>query len=221
MIMDEASMHAMILLLVGGLSLIAIVVACFAGSRIDKPAAPFRIAEVLPLVLIGLLFSLTLNNNGFPLTEWIIPTIAALFLMLNTAQRRRRFQICMVYSIISIGLCLHFMSLITSHFTAVPERTLSLENLRQRIGVSQAKRILKDHVNSGGVVQQGSLANLVKRDVPAVAIVSIQRTWHSWLTRLYRVERHPMQLGIRQQQGSGEFEIELETPDQATSILER
>jgi branched-subunit amino acid transport protein AzlD len=210
MIMDEASMHATVLLLVGGLSLIAIAVACFAGSRAEKPTAPFRMVEVLPLILIGLLFSLTLNNNGFPLAEWIIPTIAALLLMLNTARRRRRFQICVVYSIISIGLCLHFMSLITSNFTAAPERTFSLENLRQKIGVSQAKQILKDYASSGGVVQEGPLANLVKRDIPTVATVSFQRTWHSWLTRLHRIKKRPMQLEIRQQKDSGEFEIELQ-----------
>ncbi len=207
--MDQASIHASFLLLMATISLLVIAGTFVARRQAQLSNERFRLIEVLPLLLIGLVFSLTLNMNGFPLIEWIVPSLAASVLMARTSRRRNRFRICCVYSIVSGALCLHFMSLITQDFTAVPDQTLLLERFRQAAIVSQGKRILSKHVSSGGAVHPGPLSESVRGDVPTASRVTVTRTWHSWLTRLYRIERHPLELWVTQQKSQKSFDIEL------------
>lgn len=210
--MDSGSLHASILLVIAGGSLIGMAYA--KNWPAQDAQKPFHITEVIPLLLIGVLFSLTLNANGFPLIEWLMPAIAASALMIMTPNRRRRLKICVLYCVLSIGLCLNFMSLITTGFTSAPQRTLSLENARQAPAIKTASRALSEHLNAADTVHATPLARLINRSVPDVISISISRTWHTWLTRLYRIERHPMELWAVPRAPAGEMKVELRPREQ-------
>lgn len=182
------------------LSLLAAVVVATVAFSIwfrgpaERPMGAILFA-LLPFVLIGCVSGLLLNASGAPVIEWILPALAVLIVGLTCKSQRVFGWFRWSMPFVALVLFLNFTLLVRDDYTTAPRFPLRIGQNADRMWKQRAGDALREHFGPEQVVPEGPVTRILgdpKYD--ALDSVTVERQWHTPITRLSRVKKEPASL---------------------------
>ncbi len=161
-------------------------------ADLDLSRRPIRVLllAVSPFAPIGLACCLLLTTTGTPLIEWAFPAVATLLLGVFCKSDRIFAGARLVMLAAAVGLCASFLFLVRHDYTADPTRSSLLAKALEKSSIQVAGAALRKQFDGRPNVPEGPVGKIL--GVPrldTIEVVSLERQWHTPLTRLYRVRR--------------------------------
>ena len=155
------------------------------------------VMSVIPVIVIGLLFSLLLNIDGIPFYEWLFPGISILVIALfsgsdNLNKFNRWFML-----MASVYLCISHSMLVSNGYTSSPNRT---ERIYSQIVEGQMDAIrdrLMQLYPHNSELPRCPVSNLLQGDERRNSIIDtvyIKKGWYTPITRLYSVQKQKKEI---------------------------
>lgn len=147
----------------------------------------------MPILVVGVISLLTMNINGVPRLEWLLPGIVvglgACYCASETLFSRIRVSMLLA----AAGLSLSFLSLVhASEFTTHPERVQSLRDSTNGARLRTVARDLCKVATRDEVLPSAPITPLLNRVQAAPFFkVEFQERWHTWLTGIKKVANRP------------------------------
>lgn len=184
--------HLVLLGLVVGTILI-VLCACRRGAVVCRSFD--LLMAGLPVLVIGLLCSLLLLGGRKPVLEWLLP-LCGLLLLGWRCGHTSTFRIARIIApLVAAILVFHF--LLVSHTEGVTNAPRELERvseLEKSSTLGEVEKLLLSKFPPDREFPAGPVHTVVPELPLEAGVVTIKRArpeWHSQLSGLYRVDRHP------------------------------
>ena len=145
---------------------------------------------VIPFLILGIACALLMSATGAPVIEWAFPALAVLIIGLSRPSDRVFTWLPRVIFLAALVLCVNFTHLVHGEFTAAPGFSRAINNSQQRSVLGAAGAALRSRFPAQEVLPKQPLVKLIPdARLTSVEIDSVEREWHTPVTRLYRVHR--------------------------------
>lgn len=153
------------------------------------------IRVLLPLTLLGGICALLLSGAGSPIYEWLLPA-ACVAVLWAFCRSDRAFNVASPLILAAaVILCINFMGLIHSGYTARVSFTQRLAESRQQGMVASAGEALRKAFPPEAAIPEGPVAKILGEAKSAeetnyadIEVLCVVPQWHTPLTRLYLVK---------------------------------
>lgn len=148
---------------------------------------------LVPLLILAVIAQLILNMNGVPILEWLIPMVVVLICASYCKSESVFRLVRWSMFVLAVLLCGSFLSLVAFDYTTRPEMLTSLYDARTKAGLRAIARDLRQQLKKDEDVAPCPVTQLLGNErVGEFYEIQVQSRWHTWVTRVYKVERYPV-----------------------------
>lgn len=166
------------------------IVALRPGYRKHRPWGYVLLAAA-PLLVLAVLTRFLLSAPGVPVIEWLLPLTGVLVVGFYCKSNKLFAAYSASALIISLVLCGNYIALVHGGgYTGRPSVSEHGWRNSELNAVRSAESDLRKTFPEEAIVPEGPVATLVgNEEYNHVEKIHARRTWHTWLTGLYAIER--------------------------------
>lgn len=185
-----SNIHAIILLAIPVITVTAVIATNCKQSG-PPPVFAQRIKYLSPFAVLGLLSALLIRLNGTPVSEWVVPALCNMLILVRCISLKIVRNGTATLSGASLLLCLSFGYMTDVDYTTTPEQSLAVVAANQATYLKNArKQLLQLRSDDTEEYSEISVATLEPRVTPTFAEgARVLKLWHTPFTRLHYIQR--------------------------------